>query len=54
MLCHEDDPGDIIDHHDFRDAIGAHSAVIEQAPVPSRLVSCVNAENMIKGEAFHG
>ena len=44
MLCHEDEPGHLLDHDDLSDAVGAHSTVIQEAPVPPRLASCVNTE----------
>ena len=44
MLCHEDEPGHLLDHDDLSDAVGAHSTVIQEAPVPPRLASCVNTK----------
>ena len=46
LLGHEDEPGHLLDHHDLGDAVGAHTAVVQQPTIATRLLCPVNAENI--------
>ena len=44
VLCHEDEPGDVLHHDNLGHAVWRDSRVVDQPAVPSRLTSRINTE----------